>query len=485
MRSRNALLAWLTAATATALVVPRQHPRRPPRLATADAVDARGGGAVPPLLRGKTPVEAVWTVAWPSVAIGLLRTALGQTDAWYIGRLGKNELEAMGAASFGVWLVYLLGEVGAVGVQALASESEGAGDRAGVGRVVVQGLYFCLLAAFISSLCSSQPIMNAYFDALAVKDATVRRHAASYLRATARWGVLPLCTDAVVFAGFKGLGETRAALQISAFTVFLNIGLNGPFIRKFGVAGAAHATSISAGAATLVALWRLGKRQVKLGRDPGPDAKTIKQITRVGGPVGASGALFTLVYVILGRQLSVLQGGAALAALAVGHRIEAISYTITEGYAVGVATVVGQWRGAGNDERAKEATFQAARYGALSMVPLSLLAFAFAPAAAHFFAPDPAVAGTAANYLRIVAWCFPFCAVEACFDGGCIGAQRTVPSMVLGVLGNGLRIPLAALFAARHGITGVWWAITLSTILKAPLKRWCFKRAMAESGTKN
>ena len=234
---RHAALAWL--ATTHSLMVPRQR-RAPPRLATP-MEDVPRGGAVPPLLRNKTPVEAVWTVAWPSVAIGLLRTALGQTDAWYIGRLGKKELEAMGAASFGVWLVYLLGEVGAVGVQALASESEGAGDRKGVGRAVVQGLYFCLISALLSSLFSSRKALDAYFDVLKVTDATVRRHAASYLRATARYGVLPLCADAVAFAGFKGLGETRAALQISAFTVLLNIVLNGPFIRKFGVAGAARA----------------------------------------------------------------------------------------------------------------------------------------------------------------------------------------------------------------------------------------------------
>ena len=303
---------------------------------------------------------------------------------------------------------------------------------------------FCFISALLSALFSSRAALDAYFRrVLKVTDATVRRHAASYLRATARYGVLPLCADAVAFAGFKGLGETRAALQISAFTVLLNIVLNGPFIRKFGVAGAAHA-SISALAATLVALWRLSLRRVRLSRSPKPDVKTIKQITRVGGPIGVSGTIFTLIYVILGRQLSALQGGAALAALAVGHRIEAVSYTITEGRAVGVATVVGQWRGAGNNERAAESAFQASRYGALSMVPLSLLAFAFAPAASSFFAPDPAVSQAAANYLRAVAWCFPFCAVEACFDGGCIGAQRTVLSMVLGVLGNGLRIPLAA-----------------------------------------
>ena len=90
------------------------------------------------------------------------------------------------------------------------------------------------------------------------------------------------------------------------------------------------------------------------------------------------------------------------------------------------------------------------------MVPLSLLAFAFAGTAASFFAPDPAVSQAAAIYLRAVAWCFPFCAVEACFDGGCSGAQRTVLSMVLGVLGNGLRLPLAALFAQRYGVAGGW-----------------------------
>ena len=64
---------------------------------------------------------------------------------------------------------------------------------------------------------------------------------------------------------------------------------------------------------------------------------------------------------MLGRRLAALSGGAALAALAVGHRIEAVAYTITEGYAVGVATVVGQWRGAGDDDRAKEAARAAAR----------------------------------------------------------------------------------------------------------------------------
>ena len=145
---------------------------------------------------------------------------------------------------------------------------------------------------------------------VSASDGTVRRPAALRRRGRVR--------------RVQGPGRDAAALQISAFTVLLNIVLNGPFIRKFGVAGAAHATSISALAATLVALWRLSLRRVRFSRSPKPDVKTIKQITRVGGPIGVSGTIFTLIYVILGRQLSALQGGAALAALAVGHRIEAV-----------------------------------------------------------------------------------------------------------------------------------------------------------------
>ena len=51
----------------------------------------------------------------------LLRTALGQVDAWYIGRIGPVYLEAIGAASFAVWMVYVAGELSSVGGMLLVS----------------------------------------------------------------------------------------------------------------------------------------------------------------------------------------------------------------------------------------------------------------------------------------------------------------------------------------------------------------------------
>ena len=184
-----------------------------------------------------------------------------------------------------------------------------------------------------------------------------------------------------------------------------------------------------------------------------------------------------MAYVLLGRTLSALSS-TALAALAVGHRLEAVAYTVCEGYCVGVATVVGQWRGAHRPEAGTTAAHEAAKLGALSMVPVAAALHCLALPAAKVFAPDVAVASAAADYLRIVAFCVPFMAVDAVYDGGCVGNQDTVLAMCCGVAANLARVPLAALLAARLdlGVSGVWLAITLSTMLKAPLKWACFRR---------
>ena len=118
-----------------------------------------------------------------------------------------------------------------------------------------------------------------------------------------------------------GIGETRTALRISALAVLVNVLLNGPCIARYGVKGAAYATNVAAALAAAVGLCALarggGVDVFPLPRRP--DWRVLRRITYVGAPVGTSGALFTVAYVLLGRTLSALSS-TALAALAVGHR---------------------------------------------------------------------------------------------------------------------------------------------------------------------
>mmetsp|Transcript_26403 Transcript_26403/g.88789 ORF Transcript_26403/g.88789 Transcript_26403/m.88789 type:complete len:128 (+) Transcript_26403:1531-1914(+) len=118
---------------------------------------------------------------------------------------------------------------------------------------------------------------------------------------------------------------------------------------------------------------------------------------------------------------------------------------------------------------------------AAAMVPVACLTWFLAEPAARVFTNDAVVVAATASYLRIVALCFPALAVEAVYDGALTGAQHTLPTFLVGLLFNSMRIPLARLLVPRYGVAGVWAAISLSTMLKAPAKYLCF-RSLFEKG---
>ena len=385
---------------------------------------------VPPLLKGRSSSAAIWSVAWPSV----------------------------------------------VGVHALSSAAEGAGNRQeGVGAAIVQGMWFAIASSAVLAVLALRPkLLAAYFSAVGVRDPAVAAMGSAYTRVTAL-GALPLSAAACASAGFKGIGETRPALLIAAATVLCNVALNGPFIARYGVAGAAWATTIAASLGCIISLGELARRGVRLRLRP-PRLRSLARIGVIGAPLACSGLLFSGVYMGLGRTLSALSPS-YLAALGIGHRIEAVAYTACEGYAVGCATVVGQWAGAKRLAEARTAATSAARTASLMLLPLAAVTWMLAERAAAVFAQDPLVISAAGSYLRTVALCFPLMAVEAVYEGALTGMQRTLWVLAVGIVFNLGRIPLALWLVPRWGVEGVWMAIAISTGFKAPIKWLCFRLA--------
>ena len=68
--------------------------------------------------------------------------------------------------------------------------------------------------------------------------------------------------------------------------------------------------------------------------------------------------------------------------------------------------------------------------------------------------------------------------LEVVFQGGFNGSGDTVPPLIIGVTFTAARLPLAWFLAwpLGMGITGVWWAIALSTLVKGLLCWLWFRR---------
>jgi Na+-driven multidrug efflux pump len=97
---------------------------------------------------------------------------------------------------------------------------------------------------------------------------------------------------------------------------------------------------------------------------------------------------------------------------------------------------------------------------------------------AAFFINDENVITLAVDYLRILALSQMFMAAEIILEGAFSGAGNTVPPMAVSIPGSIARWPLAFCLCYYFdlGISGVWWALTITTWVKGVVIIYWFSR---------
>ncbi len=84
--------------------------------------------------------------------------------------------------------------------------------------------------------------------------------------------------------------------------------------------------------------------------------REVWQALRVGLPLAAEGALFSLSYIVLTRTVTSF-GTASVAALGVGDKLEVVNYFVCAGGGAAATTLVGQNLCAGDALRAARAAW--------------------------------------------------------------------------------------------------------------------------------
>jgi Na+-driven multidrug efflux pump len=187
--------------------------------------------------------------------------------------------------------------------------------------------------------------------------------------------------------------------------------------------------------------------------------------------------LFAFVYMALTR-IAAGFGTPQIAALRIGHIYEGISFMSALGFSIAAGAMVGQNLGARQPQRAARAAWLAAGIvGGFAAAVGALFRLLPAPLAS-VFTTDASVLDAAAGYLLILAWSQPFMAIELVLEGAFSGAGDTVPPMTIQSPLTVLRWPAAYVMVATTGlgVTGVWWAISGSSILKSLLLAWWFAK---------
>jgi putative MATE family efflux protein len=411
------------------------------------------------LVRDPLP-RVIWRIALPAVASNLLMTVFLAADAYWVGqRLGATSLAAVTSSVFWVWMGIAVAEMVSIGLTALAARRHGERRPAEAARAAGDALVLAL-ALGVAAAVAGRLGVDAMFGAMRTPPevaALGRDYLGLYvLAAPVLYGYF------VVDATFRASGDTRTPFVILAASVLialvldplLILGLGG--FPRLGIAGAALATVTTRSLAFTVGVVLLARRgMLRFGR---PQPAVLLAIMRVGLPTAATGVLFSVVYVVVGRTAAGF-GTSALAALGLGFRVESWLYMIGVGFGAAAAAIVGQNMGAGLTERAERAGWHILAAASAPAAVAAVASLLIPETLAGFFTRDAEVIAVTASYLRIAAVSQLVVCAEVVLEGALGGAGATVAPMVASVGLTAARIPLAVWAGARYGPTGLWWVI--------------------------
>jgi putative MATE family efflux protein len=420
------------------------------------------------LLRGGI-TKALITLALPIMGTSFLQMANQTVDMIWIGRLGSDAVAAIGTASFFVWLSMSLINLIQVGTEVNIAQSLGAGDQERARRFAGMALYLGvgLGAAYGLFLYIARSGLIGFFK-LGV--ASVEGDARAYL-AVMSAGMVFSFLNLIISSMFNGAGRSQLPFKVNAIGILLNIILDPIFIFNFGlgVRGAALATILSQMIVTVVLLKMLKDGVLfKTFKFRVPVSfQTIREILGLGAPVAFQRGLFTVFTILIARVIA-SYGPDAIAAQKIGIQIEAITYMTAQGFAAALSAFVGQNYGAGQIQRVRQGTVKAGQMMMVYGLGTSLLLYFFSEPLIRIFVRETSTVAIGVQYLKILAFSQVFMCIEMTFSGCFNALNKSIYPAVMGAVFTGLRVPFAYVLSTpgRLGISGIWWSISGSSILK-------------------
>lgn len=441
------------------------------------------------LTQGSIYKNLLW-VAIPTLLSSLVQMAYNLTDMYWVGQLvHENEaIAAVATGGFYMWFGFGLILLVKVGTSVSVSHAAGSNNHELVesygnnGFILMfgVGLLYSLVGVIGGSL---------FVDFFQFDSALLIQYAYQYLSTISLFVLIMFMVN--LFNGiYDGLGLTVMTFLVSAIGLVMNMILDPIFIHEtisvFGrtfnglgleVQGAATATVISQASVLVIYIFiYVGKnRPFHLHPFKYFNKESIKKIYKIGYPVGLQSILFTIIAIIITR-MQADYGDNIVTTQRLGSQIEAFAWMIASGFQVALASFVGQNYAAGKFDRVKDGYIASMKMLVPYGLIINAMLFLFARQLFDIFIDDPVTLELGKRYLEILSISQLFMIVELATAGAFNGLGKTNYPSTVGIVGNFLRIPMAALFALSLGFAGIWWAVSISSILKGTVLVFLFLR---------
>lgn len=423
------------------------------------------------LLEGRI-LPALVRLAVPITATALIQMAYNLTDMIWIGRLGSNQVAAVGAAGMYSWLAAGLATMCRMGGQVKTAQSLGAREPSDVARYAKTALILGLLAGIIFGGAAGllhRPLIGFFH----LNSPQVIADAEIYMIITCG-GIVFNYINQIMTGLLTASGNSTAPFLATTVGLVSNIALDpllifglGP-IPALGVMGAAIATVFAQLVVMVIMIYFASRdtvlfvfirwREKLRGQD-------ILQVVKIGLPTAVQSMIFSAISMVVARLIAGW-GDAAVAVQKVGSQIESISWMTADGFSASINAFIGQNYGAGNKERVRKGFYTSSVIVVIWGIFTTLMLTVFPEPLFRIFITEADVIPMGVEYLRILGYSQLFMCLEIATEGAFAGLGKTLPPSIVSILFTSIRIPMVMLLGSKWGLSGVWWSLTISSILK-------------------
>lgn len=416
-------------------------------------------------------ISTLTRLALPIMGTSFIQMAYNIIDVMWLGRLNTKAVAAAGVGGFFLWLGAALVLISQIGVGVNVAQSYGRAEYKKAKEYITQGLQLDIAIAIIYGL-SLFFFNSAIISFFQIRDMDVILMAESYLKIIGL-GIVFHFLNPIFSTSMNSSGNSFTPFKINTIGLIANIILDPLLIfgLGLGIKGAAIATISSQFAVTMLFLI--------ISRNKGVifsgivifrkfDFDKVKEIAKLGFPPATQTGVHAAIGIILTRIIAEY-GAVAVAVQSIGSQIESLSWMTSEGFAAAISAFVGQNYGAKKFERIKEGYFKGIKLlGYFGIFISLLLIFGARPIFTVFTPNDPQTIAEGVIYLRILGLSQFFMSIEIGTAGAFNGLGLTLPPTITGITINLLRIPIAMILSSTTvlGLSGVWWAVTGTSIAK-------------------
>ena len=420
----------------------------------------------------KGPILKTLTkLAIPIMASSFLGTLYNITDMAWIGLLGSKAVAGIGVGGMFTWLSQGFASMARMGGQVQVAQCVGRGDKekahgyaqAAVQLATVMGLVYALVVLIFTKQ------MIGFF-----KLEDPEAYAAAFVYTKIACGLIVFSFLSVTLTGiYTAQGDSKTPFYANLIGLATNMILDpllilgpGP-LPKLGAAGGAIATVTAQFIVmSIMILGIVKQKKENVLKGIRLTAKIPKEylggLCRIGIPTAIQGMAYCAISMVLTRMVSAY-GAEAVATQRVGGQIESISWNTADGFAAALNAFIAQNYGAGKMDRVRKGYRASLWTVGIWGLLISFVFICFPKAIADIFFHEPKAVATAVGYLVIIGFSEAFMCVELTTVGALSGLGRT---RLCSIAFTSARIPLAIILGGLIGLSGIWWALSITSIIK-------------------